>query len=273
MLYELLTGERPFKGGAVTLMRKQVLEDAPPLPPALLESVGASYDAVIQRLMKKSAQERFSSASELLQALAELEEAPGFVAGMTQPTARISSTREGKASSASFASLHSLAGSESSEVTAPRKKPHYGVALLAVVTFGVGGLYWLGLSPRTLFLDLLAGKQPSALPLPAVSPAQIASASAAPIPTESTVDTAAPLTSDIASGASAAPVDSAAPAESGDEATVAPDDSATTASTAPRHSGPHVTQPRPASKPIHKKSYTAPKHNGPSIPPFKQWFN
>jgi serine/threonine protein kinase len=266
MLYELLTGERPFKGGAVTLMRKHVLEDAPPLPPATLESVGPSYDAIIQKLMKKSAQERFASASELLQALAELDEAPAFVGAMTQPTARIASSPK-----VSSAFLPSLAGDEPSEITPPRKKPRYGVAFLAVVAFGVGGLYWLGISPRSLFVDLLSGKEPTALPLPTPAPAASAPvASASATVEESTVDTAAPLVADPA-----APIDSAAPTDSDEPtAALAPDESATTATTAPHHSGPHVTQPRPGAKPIHKKGYTPPKQHGAFyVPPPKTWFS
>jgi serine/threonine protein kinase len=277
MLYELLTGERPFKGGAVTLMRKQVLEDAPALPPATLESVGAPCDAIIQKLMKKSASDRYASAAELLSVLAELEETPGLAASMTMPVGSRPAI-----SSASLPSIHGVPG-ESGEPSdaVPRKKPRYGVALLTMVALGVGGLYWLGLSPRSLFLDMLSGKVPTASPLPAppsANTANMATAASAPVASASSASTTAaepsvdtPVASDP--NATAAPFDSAAPVDS-EELTVvpAPEESATTAATAPHHSGPHVTQPHPTSKPIHKKSYTAPRqHSGFYIPPPSQW--
>jgi serine/threonine-protein kinase len=74
ILFELLTGDRPFRGGAVTVLRQQVLEDAPPLPESL--AVDPRVASIVRRLLAKSPEARFDSATELAEALDEVLATP-----------------------------------------------------------------------------------------------------------------------------------------------------------------------------------------------------
>ncbi len=68
ILYQFLTGERPFTGNATTIMYK-VLNELP-LPPSMLNvSLPPTFDAVVKKAMAKSPDERFQSAREFFQAL------------------------------------------------------------------------------------------------------------------------------------------------------------------------------------------------------------
>lgn len=53
MLYQLLTGEKPFEGGLTAIMHK-VLHTEPPPPSALSVSVTPALDAVVKKAMAKS---------------------------------------------------------------------------------------------------------------------------------------------------------------------------------------------------------------------------
>ncbi len=61
VLYQLLTGERPFTGAATTIMHKVLKED--PLPPSTLNvQVPKPFDAVIRKAMGKRPDDRFQTA-------------------------------------------------------------------------------------------------------------------------------------------------------------------------------------------------------------------
>jgi serine/threonine-protein kinase len=68
LLYQLLTGMRPFSGSATVVMQ-QILNDAPAPPSQLAPSLGTAYDAVIARALAKPAAERYPSARAFLDAL------------------------------------------------------------------------------------------------------------------------------------------------------------------------------------------------------------
>jgi eukaryotic-like serine/threonine-protein kinase len=68
MLYQLLTGEKPFEGGLTAIMHK-VLNTEPPPPSALSVTVPYSFDLVVQRAMAKRPEDRFASATEFARAL------------------------------------------------------------------------------------------------------------------------------------------------------------------------------------------------------------
>jgi serine/threonine protein kinase len=277
MFYELLTGERPFKGGAVTLMRKQVLEDPPTLPPKTMDSVGAEYDAVIQKLLKKSAQDRYASAPELLQVLDELDRQRSSGTAKTA----YSSVVDGASAALAQTSPDVLLG-EAREPVVRRKRPRYGLASLAIVAFGVGALYLYGIPPQAVLHDVwtrdILGQRGSDLFARASGAEPVVSASAVPTPSSSFIPSPSSSPSDLAaaSASDSAQPSGTAPADS-DETNPSPsaDDSEHVTSSAPHHLGPHVTQAHPGSKPMHKANKSpppAPKHNFPSIPPPSQWF-
>ncbi len=68
IVYELITGERPFRGRAAEALRA-VLHEAPADPSTLNPDVTAAIDAVLRRALAKEPAERHASARELAQAL------------------------------------------------------------------------------------------------------------------------------------------------------------------------------------------------------------
>jgi serine/threonine-protein kinase len=68
ILYQFLTGERPFAGSSNTTMQKVLKED--PLPPSTLNvQLPPAIDAVVRKALAKRAEDRFQTAAEFTAAL------------------------------------------------------------------------------------------------------------------------------------------------------------------------------------------------------------
>ncbi|MFO0672466.1 MAG: protein kinase [Polyangiaceae bacterium] len=59
LLFEMLAGGRPLKGGAVTLMRQHILQEVPDLPPAIAQGIDARIAEIVKRCLAKDADERY----------------------------------------------------------------------------------------------------------------------------------------------------------------------------------------------------------------------
>ena len=68
LLYQLLTGERPFEGSMSAIMHK-ALNTEPPAPSQLSVTAPPSFDAVVRRAMAKRPEDRFPSASAFAEAM------------------------------------------------------------------------------------------------------------------------------------------------------------------------------------------------------------
>ena len=75
LLYQLLTGERPFSGSAVMIMH-QVLHQSPVPPSSLNPALDRQYDLLIAKALAKSPEDRFASTLEFLEALLSLPTPP-----------------------------------------------------------------------------------------------------------------------------------------------------------------------------------------------------
>src|SRR5512139_321794 len=95
ILYQFLTGERPFAGSSTTTMQKVLKQD--PLPPSLLNvQVAPALDAVVRKALAKHADERYQTAREFIDAIPAAAQAaasggagatlPGVPAGSTDAT-------------------------------------------------------------------------------------------------------------------------------------------------------------------------------------------
>ncbi|HEU4374691.1 MAG TPA: serine/threonine-protein kinase [Telluria sp.] len=69
VLYQLLTGVRPFTGSATTVMQ-QILNQQPAAPSLLVPALGNAYDRILERAMAKAPADRYPSARAFLDALA-----------------------------------------------------------------------------------------------------------------------------------------------------------------------------------------------------------
>jgi serine/threonine protein kinase/predicted component of type VI protein secretion system len=79
ILYQMLTGERPFEGSVTSVMQKALYTE--PVPPSHTKAaVPAQFDAVVAKALAKRPEDRFASAEELAKAIryaaAVAEDAP-----------------------------------------------------------------------------------------------------------------------------------------------------------------------------------------------------
>lgn len=76
VLYQLLTGWRPFTGSSVVVMQQILTEQ--PAPVSLLNpAIGQPYDRVVEKAMAKAAQDRYMSAQAFLEALEAAQQESG----------------------------------------------------------------------------------------------------------------------------------------------------------------------------------------------------
>ena len=71
IFYELLTGRSPFAAESPAAVMHRVMQGEPMPPSRLLPELPAAFDAVIARALTKDASQRFQSAREFVQALAQ----------------------------------------------------------------------------------------------------------------------------------------------------------------------------------------------------------
>lgn len=93
MLYQLLTGERPFEGGMTAIMHK-ALNTEPPRPSELSVTSPAALDPVVARAMAKRPGDRYETASAFAQAVRDAMSGNGFgLEAVSASDATIVSTR------------------------------------------------------------------------------------------------------------------------------------------------------------------------------------
>jgi serine/threonine protein kinase len=64
ILYQFLTGEKPFTGGGAWTIAKKIIQEDPPLPSSLNNAVTPFFDAVVNKALSKSADTRYQSAKD-----------------------------------------------------------------------------------------------------------------------------------------------------------------------------------------------------------------
>jgi len=69
ILFEMLTGDCPFRGGALTLLRQHVVDEPPPLPAEIVGPSHPLFAEVVRKLLAKMPEKRFQTAEELDAAL------------------------------------------------------------------------------------------------------------------------------------------------------------------------------------------------------------
>ena len=64
ILYQFLTGERPFTGASTWTIAKQILQDNPPIPSSVNKSIPPLFDAVVNKALAKDVANRYQTAQE-----------------------------------------------------------------------------------------------------------------------------------------------------------------------------------------------------------------
>jgi TolB-like protein/Flp pilus assembly protein TadD len=83
VLYEMLTGERPFAGENHTAVARAILDDEPPNLHMLRREAPRELGAIVAKTLEKDADKRYQGASELLADLRALKEQLSEVEGLT----------------------------------------------------------------------------------------------------------------------------------------------------------------------------------------------
>ena len=139
VLFEMLTGERPFRGGAMTVMRDRILAETPPeLPPEAAARVDPRVLSIVRRLLRVNAGERFQTAAELVVALDE-------AAVVASPAARSPAGRERV--DPLRATMHAVSAPLVLRLRSMNPRTRRGVGIAAVaVAVAVAALVLLGVA-------------------------------------------------------------------------------------------------------------------------------
>ena len=200
ILYQFLTGERPFAGSSTTTMQKVLKED--PLPPSTLNvQLPAGIDAVVRKALAKRADERFQTAQEFATALRAAM--PSKLANVIDPDATLPDAT----------AVAAAASAVPYDKAAPQRAsaPSQGTAIAVVAGIAIVGLvalvatWWLW--PRAV-PPTVASVAPPAAVVPQAAPAGATNA-ATPIP----ANVAAPASVSSASSGSGAVAGALLPGE------------------------------------------------------------
>ncbi len=69
ILYQFLTGQKPFTGEGAWTVAKKIIQDDPPMPSSLNVAVSPEFDRVVAKALAKNPDQRFATAREFSQAL------------------------------------------------------------------------------------------------------------------------------------------------------------------------------------------------------------
>jgi serine/threonine protein kinase len=108
ILYQFLTGEKPFTGGGAWTIAKKIIQEDPPLPSTLNNAVTPLFDAVVNKALSKAPETRYQSAKEFGIALKRALEGRGededpdktIVGDMTAPPSQRSAPQPRPAAAA-----------------------------------------------------------------------------------------------------------------------------------------------------------------------------
>jgi serine/threonine-protein kinase len=282
LLYELLTGEKPFDGGMTAIMHK-ALHTEPPKPSQISVTAPPAMDAVVARAMAKRPEQRFPNAEAFAAAMREAAAAPALAAGpedsadatMVSAPPRAAAPRPAPARPATAAAPAPAAPKQGGAPVAP-----IAAGLVLAAALGGAGYWWFAMRPAEAPTPppVIATAPPSppgpavlpppTTPDPAPTPQPIAPAPAVQPP----VATPAPPTPAPATPAPAVQPPVAAPAVQPPVATPAPAVQAPIATPAPAVQPPVVAAPAPqpqlpAPAPQPQPQPPAPVAQPPSPPP------
>src|SRR5258706_660781 len=69
ILYQFLVGEKPFTGSGAWTIAKKIIQDHPPVPSSINNTISPLFDVVVNKALSKSVEQRYQSAREFGAAL------------------------------------------------------------------------------------------------------------------------------------------------------------------------------------------------------------
>ena len=201
ILYQFLTGERPFSGAVTTIMHKVLKEE--PLPPSALNAtLPPAWDAVVKKAMAKNPADRYQSAAQYAADIASVAEgrtpalsSAAADATLVEAAADATVLDNATVRAAAFGTVSTAptplkSPAALSVAEAPRGRMNMGVlagvgAAILVAVIG-GGVYWVATKKTELPASPEAAATrpvPATAAAPAPSPAPVLAA-AAPAPAE-----------------------------------------------------------------------------------------
>src|SRR5690349_22305891 len=69
ILYQFLTGEKPFTGSGAWTIAKKIIQDHPPVPSSINNTISPLFDAVVNKALSKQVETRYQTAKEFGAAL------------------------------------------------------------------------------------------------------------------------------------------------------------------------------------------------------------
>jgi serine/threonine protein kinase len=136
ILYQFLTGEKPFTGNTTTIMYKVLRED--PLAPSMLNvALPAAFDGVVRKAMAKNPDERYQTAQEFSDAI------KAAVAGQTSDATIVNTATTPAAAQATPQTKPSSAAQTAASPTSKAKFPAMALAGAAAALVMGGAGYWM----------------------------------------------------------------------------------------------------------------------------------
>ena len=129
ILYQFLTGEKPFTGSGAWTIAKKIIQEEPPLPSSLNNAITPLFDAVVNKALSKAPETRYQSARDLgiglkraLEGKGEEDDADKTVVGnlsdftSTKPAPAVARTAPGESQRTSTGTGTQAGGSQEVEL-------------------------------------------------------------------------------------------------------------------------------------------------------------
>ena len=266
LLFQLLTGERPFEGSMTSIMHK-ALNTAPPRPSELSVTAPAAFDPVVAKAMAKRPEDRYATAADFARAIRAALTAPALTAPTGVPPDAIAEDATMIAPAARPAVVPAVAPAAPTTPVTPASARSSRLPMLAgagvVAVLLIGGGAWFALRPSAPQQVAAVGTTaPPSSTMPAIAAAP---PSTAPTPAPAVSPPAAPAPTSpppvVAAVPTPAPVPVPAPA-----AAAAPPSTQVVPPPAPAPTPPPTPAPTPAPAPYITPSAAPPVANPPPAP-------
>jgi serine/threonine protein kinase/Tfp pilus assembly protein PilF len=141
VLYEMLTGKKPFDGETPMDIMGAILNQEPTPVNELLDDVPPDIERIIKKLLRKDRDERYQTVKDVLIDLKDVRKEMEFQDKLKLTPARKKSTREAAALATSEAKAQTTSSAE--YILGEIKKPRFAITLLLVLLLAIAGtLYY-----------------------------------------------------------------------------------------------------------------------------------